>query len=152
MLDIIIVTIGKLKEKIWQEATGEYQKRLSPYARLEVVELPALSFSGSDQDKVRKLEAEKIEKFLEKRRERNVYLLAEEGQKFDSIEFANWLNREQPLVLVIGGSLGFSRKLRDAYPKISLSDLTFPHELARVVLLEQIYRSSTILNNKQYHY
>ncbi len=152
MLDITIVTIGRLKEKCWREAADEYLKRLGPYARIETVELEAASFSNSNQEKAKEIEFTRIDKFLSKKKDHNIYLLAEKGINLDSIEFANWLNREQPVILVIGGALGFSQKLYDSYPQISLSILTFPHELARVVLLEQIYRASTILNNKQYHY
>lgn len=152
MLDIIILAIGKIKEKYWQEAIGEYTKRLQPYARLRVVELSAVSFSGANQQKAKEEEGRKILKFLEKKKEASIYLLAENGQTFDSIEFATYLKNTGPLILVLGGSLGFSEELYVKYPRVSLSKLTFPHELARVILLEQIYRSVTILNNKEYHH
>jgi len=152
MLDIIIITIGKLKEKSYLDLSNEYLKRLQPYAKVKVIELKAEGFSDNNQEKAKEIEGGRIEKTLEKYREKNVYLLGERGKIFDSIELANWLNREAPLVLVVGGALGFSEKLYNGYPKLSLSALTFPHETARVILLEQIYRSTTILNSKKYHY
>jgi len=156
MLDITIVAIGKVKEGYYRDALFEYQKRLSPYARLKIVELPAAPFLKNSQEQAKEFEGEVIENFLHKSEKSHnsavVYLLAERGQTFTSIEFAAWLNKKQPLILVIGGALGFSEALYRKYPQISLSPLTFPHELARVVLIEQIYRATTIINKKTYNY
>ena len=156
MLDITIVAIGPLKEKHFQAAFSEYEKRLRPYARLKVVELPSVSFSKNNQAQAKNFEAETIENFLLKMERKQssaaVYLLAERGQNFSSPEFAAFLNKKQPLILIVGGALGFSDRLYAQYPQISLSPLTFPHELARVVLAEQIYRATTIINKKLYHY
>ena len=152
MLDITIISIGKLKEKYYLQASNEYLKRLKPYAKIKMIELPALSFSVHNKEDIRKKESQKIEKYIQNNHLDNIYLLSESGQEFDSIELATWLNSNYKLNLVIAGSLGFSHKMSDKYPKISLSKLTFPHELARVVLLEQLYRAVSILNNKTYHY
>lgn len=156
MLDITIVAIGKIKEGYYRDAFFEYQKRLRPYARLKIVELPAAPFLKNSQEQAKEFERETIENFLNKSEKSHnpvaVYLLAERGQTFTSVEFAAWLNKKQPLVLVIGGALGFSDLLYQKYPQISLSPLTFPHELARVVLVEQIYRATTIINKKIYNY
>lgn len=156
MLDITLVTIGKIKESHYQAAFLEYEKRLRPYARLKVVELPAVPFFKGSQEQSKEFEGETIENFLLKAEKNQnpaaVYLLAERGQIFTSSEFAVWLNKKQPLILIIGGALGFSDGLYQKYPQISLSPLTFPHELARVVLIEQIYRAATIINKKTYHY
>lgn len=159
MLDLTIVSYGKIKEKAYQKMIEEYLKRLKPLARLKYIELEAVPFSDKNQEAVKRLEGERLNNYLEKYLSSNsskssslVYLLAERGKKFDSPDFANWLNKEQPLVLVIGGALGFSEEIYNSYPSLSLSDLTFPHELARLILLEQIYRAATILTNKKYHY
>lgn len=134
----------------------EYLKRLKPLARIKYIELEAVPFSANNQSVVKKLEGERLNYYLEKNLKNSsnalVYLMAERGLKFNSPDFANWLNKKQPLILVIGGALGFSDDIYKAYPALSLSDLTFPHELARVILLEQIYRAATILTNKSYHY
>lgn len=156
MLDLTIVSFGKIKETAYQKMISEYLKRLKPLARLKYIELEAIAFSAKNQGAVKKLEGERLNNYLEKNfknsSEAVVYLLAEHGLQLNSLDFANWLNKKQPLILVVGGALGFSEEIYQAYPILSLSDLTFPHELARLILLEQIYRAATILTNKNYHY
>lgn len=152
MLDITLLTIGKVKEKAYSSLIAEYEKRLKPYARLKIIELEAASFSENTKERAKEFDGEKIENFLNKHDEAAVYLMAERGKTFDSPELAAFLERKSPIVLVIAGALGFSDFLYEKYPAISLSPLTFPHELARVVLIEQIYRATTILQKKNYHY
>jgi len=156
MLNLTIISFGKIKEAAYQKMIDEYLKRLRPLARLKYIELEAVSFSAKNQTAVKRLEEERLNNYLEKYLNHNsgaiVYLLAERGKKFNSLEFAQWLNKEQPLVLVLGGALGFSEEIYNSYPAVSLSDLTFPHELARLILLEQIYRAATIITSKSYHY
>ncbi|MFA5131203.1 MAG: 23S rRNA (pseudouridine(1915)-N(3))-methyltransferase RlmH [Patescibacteria group bacterium] len=152
MLDITILTIGKIKDKSYAHLAAEYLKRLRPYARIKMVELEAVAFSEKMRDKAKDYEGEKIENYLSKQTEAIMYLLAERGLEMPSPEFAYWLEKKTPLILVVGGALGFSEALYQKYPSLSLSALTFPHELARVVLLEQIYRAATILGQKNYHY
>ena len=151
MLNITLITIGKVKEAYLNEATLEYLKRIKPYGRLVMQELKAEPFSTTTKDKAKQIEAQRIEAVLEKRGGAEIYLLAEQGTLFNSLDFANKI-KDKEIVLVIAGSLGFAKDLENKYPKISLSPLTFPHELARVILLEQIYRAATIINNKEYHY
>ncbi len=151
MLNITLITIGKVKEAYLNEATLEYLKRIKPYGRLTMQELKAEPFSVTTKDKAKQIEAERIMAVLEKRNDAEIYLLSEHGAQFNSPDFADKI-KDKEIVLVIAGSLGFAKELENKYPKISLSPLTFPHELARVVLLEQIYRAATIINNKEYHY
>lgn len=152
MLNLTIITIGKIREVYFREAVASYLKRIKPYGRLNVVELKAESFSSTTKDKAKKIEAERIQTILDRKSEAQIYLLSEGGALFNSQEFALKLNTTQELVLVIAGSLGYASELENKYSKISLSPLTFPHELARVILFEQIYRAATILNKKEYHY
>jgi 23S rRNA (pseudouridine1915-N3)-methyltransferase len=159
MLDIKIVAVSKMKNKELNSLKEEYLKRLKPYARIKIFELPSFSFSSKNKEAAKDFECEKIEEFLQKEEEKNnnnnydIYLLAERGKDFSSSrDFANWLNKKNPLILVIGGSLGFTDKMYEKYPQIALSKLTYPHEMARVLLLEQIYRGVTIINKKDYHY
>lgn len=152
MLDITLLTIGKIKEKAYSALIAEYEKRLKPYARLKIIELAAASFSEKTRDRAKEFESEKIENFLNKHEGAAVYLLAERGKTFNSPELAAFLERKSPLILVIAGALGFSEALYKKYPALSLSSLTFPHELARVILVEQLYRATTILQKKNYHY
>ncbi len=156
MLNLKIIVVGKFKEKYWLEAEAEYRKRLAPYAKILVVELPDLPFKNeADRDRIRLAEADNIRNAIPK----NAFVIAltETGKKFDSIKFASWLNNlsqsGQQLVLVIGGPLGLNRDfLKNVNATLSLSDLTFPHQLTRVILFEQIYRAATINSEKQYHY
>lgn len=151
MINITLVTIGKIKELYLNKTSLEYIKRIKPYGRLVIEELKAESFLESTKNKAKDLEASRIQSFLDKKNGAEIYLLAEHGVLYNSLDFAKKIDNKD-LVLVIAGSLGFAKELEDKYPKISLSPLTFPHELARVVLLEQIYRAATILSNKEYHY
>lgn len=151
MLNITLITIGKIRETYLEEAALEYVKRIKPYGRLVMQELKAESFSETTKDKAKQIEAQRITAVLDKRDSAEIYLLTENGTQFNSLEFASKI-KDKEIVLVIAGSLGFAKELENKYPKISLSPLTFPHELARVILLEQIYRSATIINNKEYHY
>ncbi len=156
MLSITLITIGKIKEPFFQDAFQEYEKRLKPYVRLKVVELTLAPFSKDTKEKAKAIEGKRIKDFLEKHDQESgaaaVYLLAERGRTYDSPAMAAWLEKSSPLILVIGGALGFSRELYERYPQLSLSSLTFPHEMARVILMEQLYRAASILNGKEYHY
>lgn len=153
MLDIILVAVGKIKDRHYHSLAAEYLKRLQPYARVKVIELEAAPFNEKTRERAKEFDCERIENFLDKQKDdRLVYLMAERGEEYNSPDLAKWLNNKKPLILVLGGALGFSDKLYEKYPSLSLSLLTLPHELARVVLLEQIYRSATILQNKNYHY
>lgn len=153
MLKITLVAIGKVKEKFWQTAIQEYLKRLKPYVKLEMVEVSAEPFSSQNKKTAQTKENERVLKILKKYNKSDVYLLAEYGQEFTSLECADFLKNKKEIVLVLGGALGWAEEIKQRYPQtISLSQLTMPHEMARVMLLEQIYRSATILNSKDYHY
>ena len=156
MFNIHLIVVGKFKEKYWTEAEAEYRKRLMPYAKISVIELADLAFKNqADQERIRAAEAAKISAAIPK----NAFVIAltETGQEFDSIKFASWLETlsqsGQPIAFVIGGPLGLDRDfLKNVNATLSLSALTFPHQLARVVLFEQLYRAATISLGKQYHY
>jgi 23S rRNA (pseudouridine1915-N3)-methyltransferase len=152
MLNIEIISIGKVKEEYFNDAIREYIKRLKPYARVKFTDLKAESFNESNKKAVQEIESEKITKFLEKYNQNEVFLLHERGKILNSLEFASFVDKNQKVVFVIGGSLGFSEKLLDKYKQVSLSNLTFLHEMVKVILLEQIYRAVTILKNKNYHH
>ncbi len=158
MLDIKILAVSKMKNRQLNSLVEEYLKRLKPFARVKVIELASFSFTDKNKEAAKNFESEKIQEYLDKEEKKgnnnyDIYLLAERGKEFSgSIELANWLNKKNPLILIIGGSLGFSDLMYEKYPQISLSSLTYPHELARVILLEQLYRATTIINKKEYHY
>jgi len=158
MIKVRIVTVSKLKAGPWKDLADEYLKRLKPYAKLEVVEVAETKFrSESERDKVQKAEADKIEKAIPKNAFR--ICLDERGSELTSQSFAvrldEWSHSGQlELCFVIGGPLGLHPRVCSAETdfNLALSKFTFPHDQARVVLLEQIYRAITILNNKTYHY
>ena len=152
MFNIKIITVGKIKNSSLLNLSEEYLKRLKPFASLKVEEIKAESFAKNNQEKIKDFESDKIEKVLNKHNKDNVFLLDENGREFDSVGFAKFLNKSQKIIFVIAGSLGFSDKTKKKYQKVSLSQMTMPHEMARVILLEQIYRASTIINKKDYHY
>lgn len=156
MLDITLVAIGSIKDQQIRALIETYQIRIRPYARLQIVELPAVSFSRSNRKLAQDKEGQAIMEYLKRREASNQpavpYLLAERGKVYDSIGFSKWLSQSSPVILIVGGALGFSDKLYQSYPQISLSALTLPHEIARLVLLEQLYRSSLIVAGKDYHY
>lgn len=155
MWNITIVAIGKVKESYFRDAIEEYAKRLGPYVKLSFQELKPEPFHGEgDKLKAKKAEGERLSAFLEKRPESYVVILDERGKKYSSPAFAHHLEKiSQPIIFVIGGSLGIDERVVEEYKNsISLSEMTFPHEMARVVLVEQIYRAVTILKEKEYHH
>jgi 23S rRNA (pseudouridine1915-N3)-methyltransferase len=117
------------------------------------VELPAESFSESQKVAAKKKEGKRIEEYLSRRPEARVFLLDERGVELTSVEMAQKLDKiNGPIIFVIGGSLGLEEGLLGRYERLSLSRLTFLHEMTKVVLLEQIYRSIAIISGKNYHY
>ncbi|MDD3711636.1 MAG: 23S rRNA (pseudouridine(1915)-N(3))-methyltransferase RlmH [Patescibacteria group bacterium] len=153
MKKIIILSIGAVKEGFYQSAILEYGKRLSKDIKLEFVELPAKSFSEKNMTMVKKQESQKILEFLKKNKESEVFLLAEKGEELDSINFSKRIfSINDPIIFVIGGALGLDFEILAGYKKMSLSKMTFLHEMTKVILLEQIYRAVNIEKGKRYHY
>lgn len=157
MLDITILAVGKIKKEYFQTGCSEYLKRLSPYARIEMQEVqsePFNSDSDTDRTKSKQKEGERILAFLKRFPDSLVFLMHEHGQNPTSAELAQKINNlNSHIIFVIGGALGFSDEvLNYNAEKLSLSMMTFPHEMARMILLEQIYRAITISKDKSYHY
>ena len=151
---ITIVAVGKLKEKAWKELSDEYVKRISSYSKVEIIEV-ADETNRLEEAKVKKLEGERILKAIKK--DSFVVLLDLRGRMLSSVELSMKIDEintyhSSNITFIIGGSLGVSDEVfaRADY-KWKLSDLTFPHNLVRILLLEQIYRSYRILNNEPYH-
>ena len=158
-MNITVISVGKIKEKFYTEAIAEYSKRLSRYCSLKIIEVDDEKTPDKASDalnaSIMKKEAEAIYKCIPK--DSYVIVLAIEGKKNDSVGFSNHLNSlavngHSNLVFIIGGSLGIDADLKKKSNElISFSDMTFPHQLMRVILLEQIYRSFKINNNEPYH-
>lgn len=158
MINITIITLGKLKEKYWMDAEAEYIKRLSPYAKVNFIELKEEGFDEkTNPEIIKKKEAEKLIKNLEKK-EGYIIALDSTGKQFTSLQLAGHfenvtMKQFNNLIFVIGGPLGLDISILElADFKLSLSNLTFTHQMVRTILLEQIYRSVMIINNRNYHY
>ena len=149
---IKLIVIGQLKEKYLKEAVEEYKKRISKYTNIEIIELKEEGLV--EENKAIELEGEKIKKYISNKD--YVITLEIEGKEIDSIEFAEKIRNiqiEYPNIsFIIGGSNGLSNEIKElSNYHLSFSKMTFPHQLFRVLLLEQIYRSYKIINNEKYH-
>lgn len=158
-MNITIISVGKIKEKYLSEAIKEYSKRLSRYCKLDIVELPDEQTPDrageSLEAQIKHKEGQRILRFLKE--DSYVIALAIEGKKLNSESFAEKLEQlgiqgKSHVTFVIGGSLGLAPEvLKRADFLLSFSDLTFPHQLMRVILLEQVYRCYRIINHEPYH-
>ena len=158
-MKITVFAIGYLKESYWKDAVMEYSKRLGAYCQLEIVEIPDVpckqGASGKEEEEVKRKEGEKVLARLKP----NDYLIALDlkGKQYDSPAFAEHLEEKltqagASLNFVLGGSLGLSQELLSrANESVCFGAMTFPHQLARVMLLEQIYRAFRILRGEPYH-
>ena len=149
---IKIISVGKLKEKYLVDAVEEYKKRLSKYTKLEIIEV--LDENFDDIEKVKEKESIKISKYIDDKD--YVIALDIKGDELSSVELSQKIesifNTNSNIDFVIGGSYGLSKNIINrANYKLSFSKLTFPHQLFRVILLEQLYRSFKIMNNESYH-
>ena len=158
-MKITILTVGKIKEKFYTDAINEYSKRLSRYCKLEIVQVndekTTENCSENEMDIVKQKEAERLLKHISE--DAYVITLEINGKSLDSVELADKINKlgisgTSHIIFVIGGSLGLHKSVSDrANYKLSFSKMTFPHQLMRVILLEQVYRSYRIINNQPYH-
>ena len=156
---ITVVAVGKLREKPYRAMADEYLKRLSRYGRYAELELPDLpepaNASPAEEAKLRDREGEAILRAL--RPGQYVVALTLEGQSMDSVAFSRRIDRlsvsgRSELAFVIGGSLGLSEAVRQrADEELCFGPMTFPHQLARVMLLEQLYRAAKISAGERYH-
>lgn len=156
MIKINVVCVGKIKEKYFQDAVDEYSKRLSRFCKLNIVQCKEENFVAEpnecEAEIIKKKEGESIVKNL-----RGYSVLTDiGGKKFSSESFSEYVSKfvddGQEVTFIIGGSYGVSESVKkSATDKISFSDMTFPHTLARVILLEQLYRAFKIKENGRYH-
>jgi len=158
-MNISIICIGKLKERYLQEAVSEYSKRLKNYCKLKIVELKETKLSlNAGEKEIEAVKSSEGKEILSRLGE-NTFVIALEikGERMDSEKFAKKIERlgndgKSDISFVIGGSLGLSREVSArANYRLSFSDMTFPHQMMRVILLEQIYRCFKINKNEPYH-
>ena len=158
-MKITVIAVGKIKEKFFEDAIGEYSKRLSRYCKLEILQVPDEKTPDNASETVEtQIKEKEGERILSKIPEgAYVIALAIEGKMLDSEELAEKINTlgitgTSQIVFIIGGSLGLSGQvLERADYKLSFSRMTFPHQLMRVVLLEQVYRGYRIITGAPYH-
>ncbi len=158
-MNIKLITVGKIKENYYKDAISEYSKRLTSYCKLNIIEVndekTKEGASDNENEVVLRKEKDRILKHIND--SDYVIALAIDGKSMDSVEFANVINKlginsVSNICFIIGGSLGLHNDvLSKANMRLSFSDMTFPHQLMRVILLEQIYRAYRIINNEPYH-
>lgn len=158
-MKITIVTVGKIKEKYLKDAIAEYSKRLSKYCKLEIIEVADEktpdNASAVVEEQIRVKEAERILKYVKE--DAYVITLEIHGKQLTSEELADKIEKlgvqgTSHIMLIIGGSIGLGEEvLKRSDFALSFSKMTFPHQLMRVILLEQIYRSYRIISGEPYH-
>ena len=158
-MKITVITVGKIKEKYLKDAIAEYSKRLSKYCKLEIIEVADEktpdNASGVVEDSIRSKEAERILKYVKD----DAYVITLEigGKQLSSEELADKIDKlgvqgTSHIIFIIGGSIGLGKEvLVKSNYALSFSKMTFPHQLMRVILLEQVYRSYRIISNEPYH-
>lgn len=158
-MKITILSVGKVKEKFYRQAIEEFEKRLSRYCKLEIIEVTDEktpdNASEKEEQMIKEKEGERLLRYIKD----NDYVcaLAIDGKQLDSVELSEKINQlgisgTSSIVFVIGGSLGLDERImKRADFKLSFSKMTFPHQLMRVILLEQVYRSYRIMNGEPYH-
>ena len=158
-MKITLITVGKIKERFFEDAIAEYSKRLSRYCKLEIIQVAdEKTPDGASENVERQIKEKEGERILSNIKDGSfVVALAINGNMLDSEELAakieKWgVSGISQIVFIIGGSLGLSNQvLARADYKLSFSKMTFPHQLMRVILLEQIYRSYRIIQGEPYH-
>ena len=158
-MKITLLTVGKIKEKFYQDAISEYSKRLSRYCKLNIIEVPDEKTPDKASETVEEQIKEKEGQRILSKLSDDAYtiVLAIDGKSLDSVELAEKIqtlgvNGTSHIQFIIGGSLGLHDSvLKRADFKLSFSRMTFPHQLMRVILLEQIYRSYRIISGEPYH-
>ena len=158
-MKITVITVGKIKEKYLKDAIAEYSKRLSKYCKLEIIEVADEktpdNASEVVEDSIRSKEAERILKYVKD--DAYVITLEIRGKQLSSEELADKIDKlgiqgTSHIIFIIGGSIGLGKEvLNKSNYALSFSKMTFPHQLMRVILLEQVYRSYRIISNEPYH-
>jgi len=154
-MKIIFLVVGKTNESWINDGMNEYEKRLKHYASFSVEVIPDIKVGKRNEDELKRMEGEAILKFLEP--SDKVILLDENGRQHGSRQFSNelqkWMNASpKRLVFIVGGAFGFAKDVSDrAESALSLSKMTFTHQMIRPFFVEQLYRAFTILKGEKYH-
>lgn len=148
---IKIICVGNIKEKYLKDAIEDYKKRINKFINIQIIEIEESTFD--DIEKNLSIESDKIKKHIDSKD--FIVVLDKDGKEYDSIDFSKYIEKNlmyKNLTFIIGSSNGVHNMLKEmSNDKLSFSKFTFPHQLFRVILLEQIYRSFKIINNETYH-
>ena len=158
-MNISIISVGKLKEKYLKQAVDEYTKRLNRYCKIEIIELPDEKTPDNASEKEEQIIKEKEGELILSKIKDNMHVIAMDlkGEQLTSEKFSTYIENcgvmgNSNIAFIIGGSLGLSEKvIKRANYKLCFSKMTFPHQLFRVMLLEQIYRAFRIMKGEPYH-
>ena len=155
---IKFIAVGKLKEKYWKDAFQEYAKRLTKYSKVELIEIDEEKISIENESMMKISKEKEGERILKKVANNDYVILFDvQGKMVDSLELAKKIqdlidSGNANLCFILGGSYGFSNEVYSkSQAKISMSKMTFPHQFARIMAIEQVYRAFKINNNEKYH-
>jgi 23S rRNA (pseudouridine1915-N3)-methyltransferase len=153
-MEIKLIVVGKTKSSELVRLINEYVKRINFYKKFKIIEVNSLKSKKNSEKEIKKFEGEKI--LINIKKNELIFLLDENGKSFNSRKFADFLSNKfktnKSIVFVVGGANGFSNEIKQKSNEIiSLSEMTFSHQIIRLFFTEQIYRAFTILNNHPYH-
>ncbi len=153
-MEIKLIVVGKTKSSELVRLINEYVKRINFYKKFKIIVVNSLKSKKNSEKEIKKIEGENILKTLKKNE--LIFLLDENGKSFNSRKFADFLSNKfktnKSIVFVVGGAYGFSNEIKQKSNEIiSLSEMTFSHQIIRLFFTEQVYRALTILNNHPYH-
>ena len=153
-MEIKLIVVGKTKSSELVRLINEYVKRINFYKKFKIIEVNSLKSKKNSEKEIKKFEGEKI--LINIKKNELIFLLDENGKSFNSRKFADFLSNKfktnKSIVFVVGGAYGFSNEIKQKSNEIiSLSEMTFSHQIIRLFFTEQVYRALTILNNHPYH-
>ena len=153
-MEIKLIVVGKTKSSELVRLINEYVKRINFYKKFKIIVVNSLKSKKKSEKEIKKIEGENVLKSIKKNE--LIFLLDESGKSFNSRKFADFLSNKfktnKSIVFVVGGAHGFSNEIKQSSNEIiSLSEMTFSHQIIRLFFTEQVYRALTILNNHPYH-
>lgn len=153
-MEIKLIVVGKTKSSELVRLINEYVKRINFYKKFKIIVVNSLKSKKNSEKEIKKIEGENVLKIVKKNE--LIFLLDENGKSFNSRKFADFLSNKfktnKSIVFVVGGAYGFSNEIKQKSNEIiSLSEMTFSHQIIRLFFTEQVYRALTILNNHPYH-
>lgn len=155
MRKVTLICVGNLKEKYLTDAVAEYRKRLNKYFDVQVIEVAENKLMGRvTRGEIEKALKDESQRILSKIKSGNICTLCVEGKQLSSEEFAGLVQQQTDkgeLFFVLGSSYGLHESVKQNSTRLSFGKMTFPHQLMRVIFLEQLYRAGTIMNNVEYH-